>query len=109
MASVTAPIPAARKAAAAQQATLADLAARAGSLAHDGLPEMVRRMVSALLDLTSTELDAREVMRRVRSGNLLKDNSYAFCHLADSAIDRALRTAIASLQPAPQPDRKSVV
>ena len=103
MASVTAPIPAARKAAAAQQATLADLAARAGSLAHDGLPEMVRRMVSALLDLTSTELDAREVMRRVRSGNLLKDNSYAFCHLADSAIDRALRTAIASLQPAPQP------
>lgn len=103
MASVTAPIPAARKAAAAQQATLADLAARAGSLAHDSLPEMVRRMVSALLDLTSTELDAREVMRRVRSGNLLKDNSYAFLHLAEGAIAKALRTALASLQPAPQP------
>jgi len=102
MASVTAPIPAARKAAAAQQATLADLATRAGSLAHDGLPEMVRRMVSALLDLTGTELDAREAMRRVRSGNLLKDNSYAFCHLAERAIDKALRTALASLQPAPQ-------
>ncbi|MDN4039180.1 DUF1631 family protein [Massilia sp. YIM B02443] len=102
MASVTAPIPAARKAAAAQQATLADLATRAGSLAHDGLPEMVRRMVSALLDLTGTGLDAREAMRRVRSGNLLKDNSYAFCHLAERAIDKALRTALASLQPAPQ-------
>ena len=102
MASVTVPIPAARKAAAAQQVTLADLATRAGSLAHDGLPEMVRRIVSALLDLTSTELDARDVMRRVRSGNLLKDHSYAFCHLAESAIDKALRTAIASLQPAPQ-------
>ena len=103
MASVTVPIPAARKAAAAQQVTLADLATRAGSLAHDGLPEMVRRIVSALLDLTSAELDARDVMRRVRSGNLLKDHSYAFCHLAESAIDKALRTAIASLQPAPQP------
>lgn len=102
MASVTVPIPAARKAAAAQQVTLADLATRAGSLAHDGLPEMVRRIVSALLDLTSTELDARDVMRRVRSGNLLKDHSYAFCHLAEGAIDKALRTALASLQPAPQ-------
>jgi len=102
MASVTIPTSATRKDSVAQQATLADLAAHAASLAHDGLPEMVRRMVSALLDLTSTGLDARAVMRRVRSGNLLKDNAYAFCHLAEGAIDKALRIALAALQPAPQ-------
>jgi len=100
MAIVTAQTPVARKAAAAQQATLSALVKRATGLAGEGLPDMVRRIVSALLDLTGAEPDPREVMRRVRSGNLLKTNSYAFCHIAEAAIERALRAALAALQPA---------
>ena len=89
----------ARKAAPAQQAALAELVDIARSHAESGLPDMARRMVSALLDLTAAGLDPATVMRRVKSGNLLKDNGYAFTHLATSEIEAALRREVASLLP----------
>ncbi|RNF28077.1 hypothetical protein NM04_25095 [Massilia aurea] len=90
---------AARKAASAQQAALAELVDIACSHAESGLADMARRMVSALLDLTAAGLDPATVMRRVKSGNLLKDNGYAFTHLATSEIDAALRREVARLLP----------
>lgn len=108
MATVTAPSPAARQAAAARKQTLDGLVGCAASLARDALPDLARRMVSSLLDLTGAEPDPRDVMRRVRSGNLLKANSYAFCHVAEAAIERALRTAVDALQPAGKPAARPV-
>lgn len=107
MATVTAPSPAARQAAARKEA-LAGLVERAARLAREALPDLARRMVSSLLDLTGAEPDPRDVMRRVRSGNLLKANSYAFCHVAEAAIERALRAAVDTLQPAARPSAAPV-
>ncbi|MDY0973601.1 DUF1631 family protein [Massilia sp. CFBP9012] len=99
MATPSAQTSAARKAAPAQQAVLAELVDIARSHAESGLADMVRRVVSALLDLTAAGLDPATVMRRVKSGNLLKDNGYAFTHLATSEIEAALRREVARLLP----------
>jgi hypothetical protein len=99
MATPSAQTSAARKAASAQQAALAELVDIARSHAESGLADMARRMVSALLDLTAAGLDPATVMRRVKSGNLLKDNAYAFIHLATSEIEAALRREVAQLLP----------
>ncbi|AWL07226.1 DUF1631 family protein [Massilia oculi] len=99
MATPSAQNSAARKAASAQQAALAELVDIARSHAESGLADMARRMVSALLDLTAAGLDPATVMRRVKSGNLLKDNGYAFTHLATSEIEAALRREVAGLLP----------
>lgn len=99
MATPSAQSSAARKAASAQQAALAELVDIARSHAESGLADMARRMVSALLDLTAAGLDPATVMRRVKSGNLLKDNGYAFTHLATSEIEAALRREVARLLP----------
>ncbi len=90
---------AARKAAAAQQATLAELVDIASRQAGTELADVSRRIVSVLLDLTAAGPDPRAVMRRVRSGNLLKDNDYAFVHLATTAIEAALQTEVDLLVP----------
>ncbi len=85
--------------AAAQQATLAGLVAIACRQAGTDLGDVVRRIVSVLLDLTAAGPDPRAVMRRVKSGNLLKSNDYAFVHLATSALEKALEAEIALLAP----------
>jgi hypothetical protein len=85
--------------AAAQQATLAELVAIACRQAGTDLGDVVRRIVSVLLDLTAAGPDPRAVMRRVKSGNLLKSNDYAFVHLATSALETALEAEIALLAP----------
>ena len=99
MATPSAQTSAARKAAAAQQAALAELVDIARRHAEAGLADMARRMVSALLDLTAAGPEPAAVMRRVKSGNLLKDNAYAFTHLATDEIAAALRQQVASLVP----------
>ncbi|WP_137174262.1 DUF1631 family protein [Massilia sp. HP4] len=99
MATPSAQTCAARKATAAQHAALAELVDIARSQAEPGLADMARRMVSALLDLTAAGPEPAAVMRRVKSGNLLKDNAYAFTHLATGEIEAALRHEIARLLP----------
>lgn len=96
----TAQTPALRKAASAQQATLDELVAIAASRAADGLADMAKRMTAVLLDMTSAGNDPQAVGRRIRSGNLLQDNAYAFVHLASTAIELALRKEVALLAPA---------
>ncbi|MCA1248266.1 DUF1631 family protein [Massilia sp. MS-15] len=95
--------PAVRKAAATQQATLDALVALAMQHVGDGLMEMVKRMSAALLDMTDATLAPQEAAHRIRSGNLLRDNAYAFVHLASTGIELALRREIALLAPGPKP------
>ncbi len=100
MASPTAQTPAVRKAAAAQQAALDELVAMAAAHAAEAMPGVVQRMSAALLDMTAAGPDPQQAARRIRSGNLLKDNSYAFVHLASTGIELALRKEVGRLAPA---------
>ncbi|MGG7606697.1 DUF1631 family protein [Massilia sp. BKSP1R2A-1] len=99
MASTIAQTPAVRKAAAAQQAALDELVAMAAAHAQDAMPGVAQRMAVALLDMTAAGPDPQQAARRIRSGNLLKDNSYAFVHLASTGIELALRKEVARLAP----------
>jgi len=100
MASLTAQTPAVRKAAAAQQAALDELVAMAAAHAAENLVGVVQRMSAALLDMTAAGPDPQQAARRIRSGNLLRDNAYAFVHLASTGIELALRQEVARLAPA---------
>ena len=91
--------PAARQAASQQQAMLESLAGIAATQIQEQLTPMIARMSAALADVGQPGLDTHEVYRRVRSGKLLRENSYAFVHLASTAIDAALREELARLQP----------
>lgn len=85
---------------------LFELVRTAASGAGGQLGAMVNRLVTVLLDMTTAGNDAQLVYRRTRAGNLLKNNSYAFIHLASQAIERSLAQAAAELAPAlaPPPD-----
>lgn len=103
MAVNTAQTPAVRKAARAQQATLDELVSTAAAAATEGLADMVGRMSAVLLDMTAAGPDPQQAARRIRSGNLLRDNAYAFVHLASTGIELALRKEVALLAPGLQP------
>ena len=97
----TTPIPQA-----ASKATVASPRAQLGSLAelatrhvNEQLLPMVNRLVAALLDVSDPALDAPTVYHRVKSGNLLKTNSYAYLHLAGAELERGLRKEVELLAP----------
>jgi hypothetical protein len=92
--------PAARQAALQQQATLESLVGIASARIKEQLTPAIERFSAALVDVDQPGLDTREVYRRVRSSKLLKDNSYAFYHLAATGIELALRQELEGLQPA---------
>lgn len=91
--------PAARKAASSQQATLDALAGIADTYVKEHLSPMTARMVAALGDLTRHQGDPQDVQRRVKAARLLKDNAYAFFHLASGAIGLAVRRELDRLAP----------
>jgi hypothetical protein len=91
--------PAARQAASQQQATLESLVGIATARLKDLLTPTIEGFAAALADVDQPGLDTREVYRRVRSSKLLKDNSYAFFHLASTGIELALRRELERLQP----------
>jgi hypothetical protein len=97
--------PAARQAASQQQATLEALAGIAASQLKEQLTPMIARMSAALADVGQSGLDARDVYRRVRSSKLLRENGYAFFHLASTGIELALRQELEPLlsRTRPQP------
>ena len=92
--------PAASKAASSQQATLDALAGIVGDHAKRHLSAMAARMSGALAEQSGDNLDARDVYRRAKSARLLKENAYAFVHVAANAIDHAVRRELAALAPA---------
>jgi hypothetical protein len=84
---------------ASPQALVEQLVVLATRLAGEQLVAIVQNLSGALLDLTAPD-EARNVYQRVKSGNLLKQNSYAFVHIAVSGIEAALRAEAAMLAPA---------
>jgi len=78
---------------------LAELVRDACGKVNEQLGAMVNRLVAALGDMTTAGLDAHTAYRRVKAGNLLKSNSYAFVHLAGEAVERTLREAVDELVP----------
>jgi hypothetical protein len=91
---------------AASTATVASPRAQLDSLAqlatrhiNEQLLPMVNRLVAALLDVSDPALDAASVYHRVKSGNLLKNNSYAFLHLAGAELERGLQKEVDLLAP----------
>jgi hypothetical protein len=97
--------PAARPAAPSQQATLDALVAAAIKQLGELLPGMAARFAGALVDVSEPGLEAKQVYQRVKSGRLLKDNSYAFIHLASTGIEQALREESRQLLPSAAPAR----
>jgi hypothetical protein len=91
--------PAVRKAASPQQATLDALAGIAAGYVKEHLTAMTARMAAALGDVGQQQGDPQEVYRRVKSARLLKDNAYAFFHLASGAIELALHRELDRLAP----------
>jgi hypothetical protein len=77
------------------------------SHANEHLMALINRLVAALLDISDPSIDARAVYQRVKSGNLLKHNSYAFFHVAASGLEQAVRKEIALLAPAPNGSRST--
>jgi hypothetical protein len=84
---------------ASPQALVEQLVLLAARTAGEQLIAVVQNLSGALLDLTAPD-EARNVYQRVKSGNLLKQNSYAFVHIAASGIEAALRKEAALLAPA---------
>ena len=97
------PSPAANKAASSQQATLDALAVIALEHVRAGLGPTAARLAAALADVDSggaaESPDTRTIYQRVKSARLLRENSYAFVHLASEAIEAALRAELAQLNP----------
>ena len=67
---------------------------------NEGLTTAAARLSAAFMEVDDPALDAATVYHRVRAGNLLKTQSYAWIHLASAAIDKALRKDALSLKPA---------
>lgn len=91
--------PAMPKAASPQQATLDALAGIAAGYVKEHLSAMTARMAAALGDVGQQQGDPKDVYRRVKSARQLKDNAYAFFHLASGAIELALRRELDRLLP----------
>jgi hypothetical protein len=66
---------------------------------NEHMADVSNRVVAAMLDASDTSLAASAVYLRVKAGNLLKSNSYAFFHLASSGLERAVREEIQILLP----------
>ncbi|MBD8530180.1 DUF1631 family protein [Massilia sp. CFBP 13647] len=78
---------------------LAELVRDACGAVNGQLTPMVERLVAAMADMTTAGIDAQAAYRRARASNLLKNNTYAFVHLAGEAVERALREAVDALVP----------
>lgn len=79
---------------------LAELVRTATASANEQLGAMANRLAAAMLDMTSAGPDPGLAYLRIKAGNLLKSNAYAFIHLAGQAIERALAASVDELLPA---------
>jgi len=89
----------AAKPASPQQETLDTLAGIVADYVKEHLTAMTARMAAALGDVGQQQGDPQQVYQRVKSARLLKDNAYAFYHLASGAIDAAVRRELDRLSP----------
>jgi hypothetical protein len=89
----------AAKTASPQQETLDALAGIVADYVKEHLTAMTARMAAALGDVGQQQGDPQQVYQRVKSARLLKENAYAFFHLASGAIDAAVRRELDRLAP----------
>lgn len=99
MAAAPSPVANAKKAASTQRELLVTLVGIVVKHANEQLTGLCNRLVSSLLDVDRPEIDAKTVFQRVKSGNLLKENSYAFIHLTAEMLERTLRKEVDELAP----------
>ena len=90
---------ASRNALPAGQAQLNSLVELAIQHLNEGLTTAAARLSAAFLEVDDPSLDAATVYHRVRAGNLLKTQSYAWIHLASAAIDSLIKKEAAALKP----------
>ena len=83
------------------QSQLDSLVELAVSHLGEDLGALCVRLSEAFLDIDDPALDAAAVYHRVRAGNLLKSQSYAYIHLAGAAIAALLRKEVLTLRPQP--------
>jgi hypothetical protein len=97
------PVPAAapKKAVSPRHALLEELIGIAIGQVNEQFTGLAAKLSAALLDVDE-HCDAREIHQRFKAGNMLKNKSYAFLHLASSGLERALRKEIALLAPRPK-------
>jgi hypothetical protein len=84
---------------ASPRAQLDSLAERVTRHVNEQLLPMINRLVVAMCDVSDPALDAPTVYHRVKSGNLLKNNGYAFLHLAGAQLELGLRKEVELLAP----------
>src|SRR5690349_1131086 len=82
--------PAAVTTASPQHALLDSLAEIATTHVNEQLMALATRLAGALLDGSAMPPDAGDIQQRIRAGNLLQSNSYAFFHLASTGFARAV-------------------
>ena len=80
-------------------AQLVSLVKLASAHLNEQIMPMVNRLVAVLLDVSDPSLDAHSVYHRVKAGNLLKQNGYAYFHIACTEIERSLRKEVGLLAP----------
>lgn len=68
---------------------------------NDHFMEAVQKMVVAMLSMDRPD-NAATVIQRIKSGNLLKQHSYAFFHLVCTGVELALTRELAALSPPPK-------
>lgn len=97
------PTPAAapKKTVSPRHALLEELIGIATGQVNEQFSGLAAKLAAALLDVDE-HCEAREIHQRFKAGNMLKNNSYAFLHLASSGLERALRREIALLAPKPK-------
>ncbi len=86
-----------------QLALLDSLAELTANFANEHMMELASRLAASLQD--TSQGDNVTQLQRVRAGNLLQKNAYAFFHLASTEIGLVLRREIKALS-APPPDQR---
>ncbi len=81
-----------------QHAQLESLVAIATKHFNEQIMSVATRLVGAMLDVSEV-IDPRQGYLRVKSGNLLKENQYAFVHLATTEFELTLRRELEQLVP----------
>jgi hypothetical protein len=99
MQAAPAPVPSARAAVTARLALLEGLIATVLQHFNTQFSDFTTQLAGALVDAADMDGDIRVVQLRIRAGNLLRNQHFAFLHLAAAALEKGLRLEFAQLGP----------
>lgn len=84
-----------------KQELLDSLRGIVGKYVNDHFMEAIQKMVVAMLSMDRPD-SAAVVIQRIKSGNLLKQHSYAFFHLVCTGVELAMTRELAAILPQPK-------